>query len=83
MLSEAARGAAAKEIERLQNELQRFQQDAQEEIQELQQDLQDGFQEKLLPIIEQVVAERGQQILFSQNDAGIVWADSALDSRPT
>ena len=31
------------------------------------------------PIIQQVVAERGLAILFSQTDSGIVWADPALD----
>jgi hypothetical protein len=30
-------------------------------------------------VIQQVVAERGLQILFSRNDSGIVWGDSALD----
>ena len=55
------------------------QQDAQEEVQQLQQDLQNAFQAKLLPIIQQVVAERKITILFSQADAGIVFADPTLD----
>jgi hypothetical protein len=48
-------------------------------VQQLQQDLQNGFQARLLPVIQQVVAERGYSILFSQADAGIVWADPSLD----
>jgi hypothetical protein len=48
-------------------------------VQQLQQDLQNGFQGRLLPVIQQIVAERGLEILFSQNDSGIVWADTALD----
>ena len=78
-MSEAARGQLERDIDRQQKEIQRFTQDAQEEVQQLQQDLQNGFQGRLLPVIQQVVAERGLQILFSQNDSGIVWADSALD----
>src|SRR5215208_68744 len=79
VMSEAARGQLERDIDREQKEIQRFTQDAQEEVQQLQQDLQNGFQARLLPVIQQLVAERGLQILFSQNDSGIVWADSALD----
>src|SRR5215208_7186834 len=79
VMSDAARGQLERDIDRQQKEIQRFTQDAQEEVQQLQQDLQNGFQARLLPVIQQVVAERGLQILFSQNDSGIVWADSALD----
>jgi len=79
VMSDAARGQLERDIDRQQKEIQRFTQDAQEEVQQLQQDLQNGFQARLLPVIQQLVAERGLQILFSQNDSGIVWADSALD----
>jgi Skp family chaperone for outer membrane proteins len=79
VMSEAARDQLQRDIDREQKEVQRFTQDAQEEVQQLQQDLQGGFQSRLLPVIQQVVAERGLEILFSQNDSGIVWADSALD----
>jgi Skp family chaperone for outer membrane proteins len=79
VMSDAARGQLERDIDRQQKEVQRFTQDAQEEVQQLQQDLQNGFQSRLLPVIQQVVAERGLQILFSRNDSGIVWGDSALD----
>ena len=79
VMSDAARGQLERDIDRQQKEIQRFTQDAQEEVQQLQQDLQNGFQSRLLPVIQQVVAERGLQILFSRNDSGIVWGDSALD----
>jgi hypothetical protein len=79
VMSDTARGQLERDIERQQKEIQRFTQDAQEDVQQLQQDLQNGFQGRLLPVIQQVVGERGLQILFSQNDSGIVWADSALD----
>jgi len=79
MLNEAARAELERSIDKEQKDLQRSQQDAQEEVQQLQQDLQNAFQAKLLPIIQQVVAERKITILFSQADAGIVFADPALD----
>src|SRR5215831_13686181 len=79
MLNEAARAELERNIDKEQKDLQRAQQDAQEEVQQLQQDLQNAFQAKLLPIIQQVVAERKITILFSQADAGIVFADPGLD----
>jgi len=79
VLSEPARAQLERDIDRQQKDIQRFTQDAQEEVQQLQGDLQAAFQQKLLPIIQQVVSERGYSILFSQADAGIVWADPSLD----
>lgn len=79
ILNEAAQDELKRGIDKEQKELQRMQQDAQEEVQQLQQDLQNTFQAKLLPIIQQVVAERKITILFSQADAGIVFADPGLD----
>jgi outer membrane protein len=79
MLNDAARAELGRAIERQTKELERSQQDAQEEVQQLQADLQNTFQAKLYPIIQQVVTERGVQILFSQRDSGIVFADPGLD----
>jgi Skp family chaperone for outer membrane proteins len=79
VLSEQARGQLEKEIERLQVEIQRFTQDAQAEVQELQQELQADFQKKLMPVINGVSAEMGLQMVFSQIDSGIIWADTGLD----
>ena len=79
MLNEAARAELERGIERQTKELQRSQQDAQEEVQQLQNDLQNAFQAKLYPIIQQVVAEKGIEVLFSQRDSGIVFANPALD----
>ena len=92
MLNDGARAELERGIDRQQKELQRSQQDAQEEVQQLQTDLQNTFQGKLYPIIQQVVAEKGIEILFSQRDSGIVFAnpgarpdgrrDQALRRRP-
>jgi outer membrane protein len=79
MLNEAARAELERGIERQTKELQRSQQDAQEEVQQLQNDLQNAFQAKLYPVIQQVVAEKGIEVLFSQRDSGIVFANPALD----
>jgi outer membrane protein len=79
VMNEATRAQLERDIDRQQKEIQRFTQDAQEEVQQLQGDLQNNFQQKLLPVIQQVVQERGLSILFSQADAGIVWADPSLD----
>lgn len=79
VLSEEARAAAQKDVERLNVEIQRFQQDADAELQELQQQLQMDFQKKLIPVVQQLVTEKGLQILLSQADAGIIWADAGVD----
>jgi Skp family chaperone for outer membrane proteins len=79
VMSEAARTALEKDIERQQREGERFQQDAQAEINELQQELQLEFQKKILPLVQQVREERGLQILFSRADAGIVSWDPGID----
>ena len=68
-----------KNIEKLNVEVQRFTQDAQAEVQELQQELQQEFQQRLEPVLSQVATEMGLQFVFNGPDAGLVWADSALD----
>ena len=78
-LSDAAKDALSKEIERQNVEGQRFQQDAQQEINELSQQLQNEFQQKLFPILDAVAKEKGIDILLSAADAGMVWAAPGLD----
>ena len=68
-----------KSIEKINVEVQRFTQDAQAEVQELQQQLQGEFQQRLEPVLQQVAADMGLQFIFNGPDAGLVWADSALD----
>jgi len=79
LLSEAAQGALQKDIERMNVEGQRFQQDAQAEINELSQQLQNEFQQKLFPILDLVAKEKGIDVLLSAADAGMVWAAPGLD----
>jgi Skp family chaperone for outer membrane proteins len=79
VMSESARSQLEKDIERQKRETERFQQDAQAEITELQQELQADFQKKISPLVQQVVQEKGLQLLLSRADAGIVWGEPGLD----
>ena len=79
VMSASASAELQKSIEKLNVELQRFTQDAQAEVQELQQQLQQEFQERLTPVISSVATEMGLHFVFNGPDAGLVWADPALD----
>ena len=79
LMSETARAALEKEIERQNVEGQRFQQDAQAEINELSQQLQNEFQQKLFPILDQLVKEHDLHLLLSAADAGIVAGNPGID----
>jgi Skp family chaperone for outer membrane proteins len=79
LMSDAARGQLEKDIERMNVEGQRFQQDAQAEINELSQQLQNEFQQKLFPVLEQLVKERDLHLLLSAADAGVVAAYPGID----
>ena len=79
VLSEQARSAAEKDLQRLQRELQALQEDANAELQEMTARLQAEFQERLNPIIEQVATEKDLHVVFSVRDSGIVWAYAGID----
>ena len=79
VMSASAAGDLQKNIEKATLDVQRFTQDAQAEVQELQQTLQQEFQQRLEPVLQQVATEMGLQFVFNGPDAGLVWADSALD----
>lgn len=79
VMTETARAALTKEIDRQQKEGERLEQDAQQELTELQQEVQAEFQKKLLPILQDLGREKGLQMLFSAADSGLVWADPGLD----
>jgi outer membrane protein len=79
VMSEAAAAQVQKDIDKTQVDIQRMTQDAQAELQDLQNELQLDFQRKVGPVIEAVSREKGLQLLFSQADSGLVWADAGLD----
>jgi Skp family chaperone for outer membrane proteins len=79
LMNDTARAQLEKDIERQTLEQQRFEQDAQAEVTELQTQLQGAFQEKLFPILNQMVVEKGLHVLLSAADAGIIAADPGID----
>ena len=79
VMSASASADLQKQVEKLTLDVQRFTQDAQAEVQELQQQLQNEFQERLTPVLAQVASDMGLHYVFNGPDAGLVWADSALD----
>src|SRR6478735_2954470 len=79
VLNDSARGALEKDIEKINRDIQFFQQDANTELQEMQNTLQADFQEKLNPILEQVATEKGLHMLLDVSNSGAVWANSGLD----
>lgn len=79
VMNAAVAADVQKQIEKINVEVQRFTQDAQAEVQELQQQLQGEFQQRLEPVLQVVAAEMGLQFIFNGPDAGLVWADAALD----
>ena len=79
VMNEAARSQLEKDIEKQQLDGQRFQQDAQAEINELQQEVQNDFIKKVSPIIEAVAKEKGVQLVFDLNNAGLAYFEPGLD----
>lgn len=90
VMSTEARLSLQREISRLQLDVQRTTQDAQAEaerltqdaeaeVQALQQELQIEFQQKLVPVIEQVAADKGLSFIFSAGEGGLIWANTELD----
>jgi len=79
LMSDVARAALEKDIERMNVEGQRFQQDAQAEINEMSQQLQSEFQQKLFPILDTLVKEHELHLLLSAADAGIVAGNAGID----
>jgi outer membrane protein len=79
VLNDTARGQLDKDIEKVNRDIQFFQQDANSELQELQNQLQAEFQEKLNPVLEQVATEKGLHMLIDIANSGAVWANTGLD----
>ena len=62
-----------------QAEAERLSQDAEAEVQQLQQEMQIEFQKRLVPVIEQIAADRGLSFIFNVGEGGMIWADTSLD----
>jgi outer membrane protein len=79
VLSTAVAADLQKQVEKMQVEIQRAQQDAQQELQELQNQMMGEFSQKLEPIWSEIGKEKSLHFIFNAPDAGLVWADPALD----
>ena len=79
VLSPDVRLQLQRDIDKMLLDIERFSQDADVEVGALQQTLQIEFQQKLLPVIDQVATEMQLESIFSVGDSGLVWAASSLD----
>jgi Skp family chaperone for outer membrane proteins len=71
--------AMAKELDRLNFELQYMQKQAQSDVEELRERLLDSFQKKVLPIVEAIRNERNLWVVFSTADSGPAAIHPGLD----
>ena len=79
LLSEEARLAAQKGVDRIQLELQRAQQDAEAAVQDLQQQVNGELERAITPLLEQVAIDKGILLLLRADTGAVAWADPALD----
>lgn len=79
VLSESARTALEKDVERMQRDIQFSQQNAQAEMNDLQNELQGEFQQKLIPTVKAIAEEKGLHAVFSIQDSGVAYWDPGLD----
>ncbi len=79
VMNETARVQLEKEIEKQTKDAERFQQDAQAEINELQTEVQNEFVKKLQPIVLEMAAEKGLQLVFNTSEAGLAFVAPGLD----
>ena len=79
VLSDSARGARTKEVERFRLDTQRFIEDVQAELMGVRRDAESAFLVKLRPAIERVVKDNGIQLLFNFDSGVLAWGDPSLD----
>ena len=80
VLSDAAQKQLELDIAKAQRDLQYFQNEAQAEAETLNADLMREFQQKVLPIVQQVATERGLHMVFDQGS--FIFANRGLDITP-
>ena len=79
VLSDAARGARTKELEKFRLDTQRFIEDAQAELMGVRRDAESAFLIKLRPAIERIVKDNGIELLFNFDSGVLAWGDPSLD----
>jgi outer membrane protein len=78
-LSEERLAELSKEIEDKQILLQRFQDDAERELDEARRRQLGGLEQRIMPVINDIGAERGFTLIFNKFQSGLVYADDAVD----
>ena len=79
VLSDAARGARATELEKFKLDTQRFVEDARAELMGVRRDAESAFLLKLRPAIERVIKDNGIQLLFNFDSGVLAWGEPSLD----
>jgi outer membrane protein len=82
LLSETAAAQLAKDIDRLNREIQFKTQEAQSELQTMQSDLLADFEKKVLPILEALAKEKNLHAVFNVADSGAVYVFPGLNLSP-
>ena len=78
-LSEERLAELSKQIEDKQIALQRFQADAERELDEARRRELGGLEGRIMPVINEIGAERGLTLIFNKFQSGLVYADDAVD----
>ncbi len=79
VLSDSARNARLKELERFELDVQRFIEDAQAEIMGVQRDLETAFLGRLAPAVGAVATARGLHLVLNLDADTVAWAVESLD----
>jgi outer membrane protein len=78
-LSEERLAELTKQMEDKQIALQRFQDDAERELDEARRRELGGLEGRIIPVINEIGAERGLTLIFNKFQSGLVYADDAID----
>jgi len=78
-LSEERLADLSKQMEDGQILLQRFQDDAERELDEARRRELGGLEGRIIPVINQIGAERGFTLIFNKFQSGLVYADETVD----
>ncbi len=78
-LSEERLAELSKQMEDGQIALQRFQDDAERELDEARRRELGGLEGRIIPVINEIGAERGFTLIFNKFQSGLVYADDTVD----
>jgi outer membrane protein len=78
VMNDAARSQLDKDIDKLQRDIQFSQSNAQAEFNDMQTELQTEFQQKLIPVIEELAKEKGLYMIFT-SESGFAYVHPGLN----